>query len=156
MTKTKRFLSLAMVLIIIVSIVSSLSLSVAAVKTKTHYTAQPGSSYTFQVKTTGKWNQGNASIKFHSAAQYQNVGDSAPKMVLTIKDHTTNKTTTKWITGTGDDYYSTLSLAKNRTYTITVSYLNNWSKNRSLEPGVGYDWARGYWEITGSTRVKFQ
>lgn len=158
MTKTKRFISLMLVIFTVISIFSVFTVcsSAASVKAKKHYTAQRGSSYTFKVTTTGTWCQGNASIKFHSAANLQNVGEIAPTMVLTVKDHSTNKTTYKWITGSGDDYYSTLSLKKNRTFTITVSYLNDWNENASIAVGVGKDWAQGYWEITSSTRVTFK
>ena len=158
MTKTKRFISLMLVVLTVVSMFSIFTVysSAASVKVKKHYTAKVGSSYTFKVATTGSWYQGNASIKFHSAANMQNVGEKAPTMVLTIKDHSTNKTTYKWITGSGDDYYSTLSLAKNRTYTITVSYLKDKKENYTIAVGVGQDWAEGYWEITGSTRVTFK
>lgn len=155
MTKTKRIISLALVLVTLMSILSVFTLSAGAVNPKTHYTAKHGmSKYTFTVKTSGKWWQGNASIKFHSAASLQNVGMKAPTMVLSVYDHTSGTTTTKWITGSGDDYYSTLSLKKNRTYTITVSYLNNWSKNSTVWVANPI-WTYGYWEITNSTRVKF-
>lgn len=158
MVKAKRFISLMMVILTIVSMFSifTVSSSAASVKVNKHYTAQRGSSYTFKVTTSGAWYQGNASIKFHSAASVQNVGATAPTMVLAVKDHSTNKTTYKWITGNGDDYYSTLSLAKNRTFTITVSYLNDYSENSSIAVAVGKEWAKGYWEITGSTRVTFK
>lgn len=158
MMRTKRFISLALVIVTIISMFSifAISSSAASVKVKKHYTASLGSSYTFKVETKGSWYQGNASIKFHSAADIQNVGKKAPTMLLAIKDHSTNKTTYKWITGSGDDYYSTLSLAKNRTFTITVSYLKDWSENATAAVGVGKDWTCGYWEITGSTRVTFK
>lgn len=158
MIKTKRIISLMLIVVTIISMFSvfTASASAATVKAQKHYVAKLGSSYTFKVETKGYWYQGNASIKFHSAAELQNAGEKAPTMLLTIKDHSTNKTTTKWISGSGDDYYSTLSLAKNRTYTITVSYLKNWSKNATIAVGVGQDWAKGYWEITNSTRVIFK
>ncbi len=158
MTKTRRLISFMLIVATIVTMFSvfAVSASAASVRTKKHYAARLGSSYTFKVTTKGSWYQGNASIKFHSAADLQNAGEKAPTMLLTIKDHTTNKTTTKWITGSGDDYYSTLSLAKNHEFTITVSYLRNWSKNSTIAVGTGRDWAEGYWEITSSTRVTFK
>ena len=155
MMKTKRIISLALVLVTLMSVLAVFTLSAGAVSTNTHYTAKYGmSGYTFKVKTTGAWYQGNASIKFDSAAFLQNAGVKAPTMVLSVYDHTAKTTTTKWITGSGDDYYSTLSLQKNRTYTITVSYLNNWSKNSTVWVANPI-WTYGYWEITGSTRVTF-
>ena len=159
MTKTKRIISLALVLVTLLSVFSIFTLSTSAkwisAKKNVEYDAYHGmEKYTFTVKTSGEWWQSDASIKFHSAASLQNVGMKAPTMLLRVWDYSTNTLTIKYITGSGDDYYSTLYLKKNRTYDISVCYLNDWSKNSTIWPGSSI-WTDGYWEITGSTRVKF-
>ena len=163
MTKTKRIISLALVLVTLLSVFSIFTLNASAkwisAKKNFLYTVYHGmEKYTFTVKTSGEWWQGDASIKFHSSASNQDWNAKAPTLVLRVWDYSTGTLTIKYITGSGNDYYSTLYLKKNRTYDISVCYLDNWETNKTPDVGVGnvYKWADGYWEITSSTRVNFQ
>ena len=161
MTKTKRIISLALVLVTLLSVFSIFTLNASAkwisAKKNVKYDAYHGmEKYTFTVKTTGSWWQGDAYIKFHSSSDIQGIGMIAPTMVLRVYDYSTNTLTIKYITGKGDDFYSTLYLKKNRTYDISVCYLENKSTNQRAAGTSIPQWIDGYWDITGSNRVNFQ
>lgn len=82
------------------------------------------------------------------------ISNSAPIMSLKIYDHTTKTTTWKRITGWGSSISSTLKLERNRTYTITVSYIYDKSLNyNAIRVGGGKAWAEGTWYIASTNKV---
>ena len=82
------------------------------------------------------------------------ISSSAPIMSLKIYDHTTKTTTWKRITGCGSTISSTLKLERNRTYTITVSYIFDKSLNyNAIRVGGGKAWAEGTWYIASTNKV---
>ena len=82
------------------------------------------------------------------------ISNSAPIMSLKIYDHTTKTTTWKRITGWGSSISSKLTLERNRTYTITVSYIYDKSLNyNAIRVGGGKAWAEGTWYIASTNKV---
>lgn len=159
MTKTKRIISLALVLVTLMSVFSVFTLNTSAkwisAKKNVKYVAYHGmEKYTFTVKTTGSWWTGNPYIEFRS---YENGGRPAPAILLRVYDYSTGELKLYRFQGKYRWYSDfCLYLKKNRTYDISVCYLDNWDTNKYWAVGGMYQWTDGYWAITGSYRVNFQ
>lgn len=157
MTKTKRIISLALVLVTLLSVFSIFTLSTSAkwisAKKNVKYDAYHGmEKYTFTVKTTGSWWTGSPYITFKS---YGLAGMKDPTMLLRVYDYSTGELKLYSFKGHpwGGNY---LYLKKNRTYDISVCYLDNWDTNKYWAAGGMYQWTTGDWKISGSNLVNFQ
>lgn len=153
MNKTKRILSMSMVFVMMITMISSMCLTVSAASSKTY---DCDVARTITVKTGSGITK--PSIKFTCKADKEfgsrGISNYAPKMSLKIYDHKTGTTTWKRITGTGSSISSTLKLEKNRTYTITVSYIFDKSINyNAIRVGGGKAWAEGTWYIASTSKV---
>ena len=150
---TKRILSLGIVLAIIITIVSSMSLTVSAASSR-YYDCDVARTIT--VKTDNSLTK--PSIKFTCKADKEfgsrGISNYAPKMSIKVYDHKTGITTWKRITGTGSNISSTLKLERNRTYTITVSYIFEKNLNyNAFRVGGGKAWAEGTWRIASTHKI---
>lgn len=153
MKKPKRTLSLTIVFVMVLTMIASMSLSVSAASSKA-YDCEVARTIT--VKTGGGIIK--PSIKFTCKADREfgkrGISNCAPKMSLRIYDHKTGTVTWKRITGTGSSISSTLKLERNRTYTITVSYIFDKSINyNAFCVGGGKAWTEGTWYITSTSNV---
>ena len=151
MKKMTRMISFVMVLVMMFTMISSICCTVSA-----------ASAYDCKITRTITVKTGNGkttpSIKFTCKPdkELKNIGISAfaPKMSLKIYDHTTGKTTWKRITGYFTTISSTLKLEKNKTYTITVSYLYDAKLNKnSAIVGGGNGWVNGTWCISSTKNI---
>ena len=159
MTKTKRIISLALVLVTLLSVFSIFTLNASAkwisAKKNVKYDAYHGmEKYTFTVKTTGSWWTGNPYIEFRS---YGAGAYPAPAILLRVYDHSTGELKLYRFQGKYR-WYSDYCLysKKNRTYDISVCYLDDQDKNKFWNTGGIYDWTHGYWAIPDSYLVSFQ
>lgn len=142
-----------MVFVMIITMISSMCLAVSAASSKSY---DCDVARTITVKTGSGITK--PSIKFTCKADKEfgsrGISNYAPKMSLKIYDHKTGTATWKRITGTGSSISSTLKLEKNRTYTITVSYIFDKSINyNAIRVGGGKAWAEGTWYIASTSKV---
>jgi len=151
-TKISKALSLTLVVAMLTSMLSIFGIQASAAST---YKCR--STQTITVTTGNGWSTPSMTFKCKAAREYGSDGISnyAPKMSLKIYDHTAK--TTKWarVTGSGANISSTLKLSKNRTYTVTVSYLDIASVNKNANRvGGGKGWADGTWWISSTKNIK--
>lgn len=151
--KTKRILSLAIVSVMLFTMLASMSLSVSAASSKSY---DCDVARTIIVKTGSGITK--PSIRFTCKADREfgkrGISNYAPKMSLRIYDHKTGTVTWKRITGTGSSISSTLKLERNRTYTITVSYIYDKGVNyNAFCVGGGKAWAEGTWWIASTNKI---
>lgn len=150
---TKRIFSLAIVVVMLFTIISSMCLSVSAATSKTTYDCKITRVITVK---TGK-SRSTPYIKFACEGDRWCKGYSksdAPIMSLKVYDHSTKATSWKRISGNGTYISSTLTLEKNRMYTITVSYIYNRSLNFDyFDIAVGKTWNIGHWYVSSTRNV---
>jgi hypothetical protein len=151
---TKRLVSLLCVVATLLSMTSIFAVSASAASSKS-YDCDVARVITVK---TGSGGLTKPSITFKCKADKEfgsrGISSSAPIMSLKIYDHTTKTTTWKRITGWGSSISSTLKLERNRTYTITVSYIYDKSLNyNAMRVGGGKAWAEGTWYIASTNKV---
>lgn len=154
MMKTKRFISLVLVLVTLVSALSVFTLSTGAVSKYTQYSAEHGmKKYTFTVRTTGSWWTTSPYISFQSLSKG---AGKAPTMLVRVYDYSTNELKVYQFVGRGWlGLGNCLYLKKNRTYDISILYLDNARTNKNAYGTSIAHWTSGYWKINDSNCVKF-
>lgn len=151
---TKRFVSLLCIATLLMSMTSIFAVSASAASSKSF-----DCDFTRVITVrTGSGGLTKPSITFKCKADKEfgdrGISNSAPIMSLKIYDHTTKTTTWKRITGWGSSISSKLTLKRNRTYTITVSYIFDKSLNyNAIRVGGGKAWAEGTWYIASTNKV---
>lgn len=150
--KVSKVLSLTLVLTILASMFSVFGIQASAAST---YKCM--STKTITITTKNSCFTPSMTFKCKAAKEFGSDGISnyAPKMSLKIYDHTTGKTSWARVTGTGANISSTLKLARNHKYTVTVSYLYDANVNKNaLRVGGGKGWADGTWWISSTSNIK--
>ena len=153
MTKTKRFISFAMVMLVIASMFTTFSISASAAS---QYDCHKARTITVTTKSGTKWNS-KPTITFKCKAAKElgdyGISNKAPIMSLKVYDHTTRRTSWYRITGSGATISSKLRLEHGRKYTITVSYIYESLNKNAIRVGGGKGWADGNWWISSTSRI---
>lgn len=158
MKTVKRIFSVTIAAAVLLSLLSAFAAASAATGKSKNYGAFQ--SKTFTVTTS---NTGSPCMVFSSTgtASFQGSGAKAPILSLKVLNHCTGKIEYYRITGCrfwGNSVSSTLKLARNTTYSVTVGYIYDKEINFGTY-GIGMykktDWYDGTWTVLATKNLSY-